>query len=252
MTRLQMKTNRFARLGTSVGAGAPNAGKPKYASLTAGLLARKGEAVPATPYFAAEALDLYAERAAPGEDRSREALTEPMPEAAAPRAPVAEETSAGWHLRRLGLDLRVRRTPPDERPPAHQADPPPALEPAEPPREPKAPQDVVPEPEAPQELPPQDLTPEPARPVVVEPVQVSVDPALSVCAPEAPHRTEVGPQEKADQVVRFEASLPAPLFARLALAANRSSKAPDELMRAALEAYFEAIGIPKARLLDTH
>jgi hypothetical protein len=39
---------------------APTRGRVKYAPLTSGLLARKGEAVPATPYFAAEALDLYA------------------------------------------------------------------------------------------------------------------------------------------------------------------------------------------------
>jgi hypothetical protein len=39
---------------------APTRGRVRYAPLTAGLLARKGEAVPATPYFAAEALDLYA------------------------------------------------------------------------------------------------------------------------------------------------------------------------------------------------
>ena len=38
---------------------APTRGRIKYAPLTAGLLARKGEAVPATPYYAAEALDLY-------------------------------------------------------------------------------------------------------------------------------------------------------------------------------------------------
>ena len=38
---------------------APTRGRVKYAPLTAGLLARKGEAVPATPYYAAEALDLY-------------------------------------------------------------------------------------------------------------------------------------------------------------------------------------------------
>jgi len=37
----------------------PTRGRPKYAPLTAGLLARKGEAVPATPYYAAEVLDLY-------------------------------------------------------------------------------------------------------------------------------------------------------------------------------------------------
>ena len=33
--------------------------KPRFAALTAGLLARKGEALPATPYYAAEALDLH-------------------------------------------------------------------------------------------------------------------------------------------------------------------------------------------------
>jgi hypothetical protein len=38
---------------------APTRGRVKYAPLTAGLLARKGEALPATPYYAAEALDLY-------------------------------------------------------------------------------------------------------------------------------------------------------------------------------------------------
>jgi len=38
---------------------APTRGRIKYAPLTAGLLARKGEALPATPYYAAEALDLY-------------------------------------------------------------------------------------------------------------------------------------------------------------------------------------------------
>jgi hypothetical protein len=47
------QTNKLAELA------APTRGRIKYAPLTAGLLARKGEAVPATPYYAAEALDLY-------------------------------------------------------------------------------------------------------------------------------------------------------------------------------------------------
>lgn len=38
---------------------APTRGRPKYAPLTAGLLARKGEAVPATAHFAAEAFELF-------------------------------------------------------------------------------------------------------------------------------------------------------------------------------------------------
>ena len=46
-------TNKLAELA------APTRGRIKYAPLTAGLLARKGEALPATPYYAAEALDLY-------------------------------------------------------------------------------------------------------------------------------------------------------------------------------------------------
>ena len=37
---------------------APARGRPRYAPLTAGLLARKGEAAPASPFFSAEALGL--------------------------------------------------------------------------------------------------------------------------------------------------------------------------------------------------
>lgn len=50
---MSSQTNKLAELA------APTRGRVKYAPLTAGLLARKGEAAPATPYYAAEALDLY-------------------------------------------------------------------------------------------------------------------------------------------------------------------------------------------------
>ncbi len=50
---MSSQTNKLAELA------APQRGRVKYAPLTAGLLARKGEAVPATPYYAAEALDLH-------------------------------------------------------------------------------------------------------------------------------------------------------------------------------------------------
>jgi hypothetical protein len=48
-----MTPSRPSRLAELV---APARGRPRYASLTAGLLARKGEAAPANPFFSAEAL----------------------------------------------------------------------------------------------------------------------------------------------------------------------------------------------------
>jgi hypothetical protein len=57
---------------------APTRGRVKYASLTAGLLARKGEAVPATPYFAVDALDHHAGVQAPTPLHPEPADTEPL------------------------------------------------------------------------------------------------------------------------------------------------------------------------------
>jgi hypothetical protein len=48
-----MTPSRSSRLAELV---APIRGRPRYAPLTAGLLARKGEAAPANPFFSAEAL----------------------------------------------------------------------------------------------------------------------------------------------------------------------------------------------------
>ena len=52
MTSPGARTTRLAELA------APTRGRPRYAPLTAGLLARKGEAQPASPLFAAEVLGL--------------------------------------------------------------------------------------------------------------------------------------------------------------------------------------------------
>lgn len=76
-------TTRLAELA------APTRGRPRYAPLTAGLLARKGEAQPASPLFAAEALGLSPQLTTgsrvhmpppPGRDEMEIAIEEPEPD----------------------------------------------------------------------------------------------------------------------------------------------------------------------------
>ena len=294
------KPNRLARLTAPAAMGRPDAQtggpvRPKYASLTAGLLARKGEAVPATPYFASEALDLYARpavetaRAEPSDgnesgerenDRAQmSSRTKPITrqaaeavrraiglgdgqtgcseqgaganaaetpaqtaqsqneEAAAPAVPgepgepgldisVKEAREADWHLRRLGVKVRKVERPagPVARPET---------------TEPRAAANI-PVPKKPDIEADSDIDADIATDVVV-PLQGGEPASLSLATSGVPFD---------DQAVRFEANLPATLFARLALAANRAGWPIDRLIAQALETHFDRSGVPRAQLFD--